>query len=70
MIATQEDYQVATVALAEVIARAIKDNVPPFLMGQVSQHQDLINQITAKGGKSVVDAVENARKQRTIAGPG
>lgn len=70
MIATQEDYQVATVALAEVIAQAIKDNVPPFLMGQVSQHQDLINQITAKGGKSVVDAVENARKQRTIAGPG
>lgn len=70
MSATQEDYQVAIIALTEVIAQAIKDNVPAGMEWAVKQHQDLIDQITAKGGKSVVDAVENARKQRTIAGPG
>lgn len=61
MAATPRDYQTATAALAAVIVAAIKANVPGFLMNEIQEHQDLINQIEAQGGKAVVDAVDADR---------
>jgi dTDP-4-amino-4,6-dideoxygalactose transaminase len=61
MSATPQDYQVGTAALATVIAAAIKDNVPAFLMGQVTERQSLIDLIEQQGAKAVIDAVDAAR---------
>jgi hypothetical protein len=58
---TPRDYQVGTQALSAVIVAAIKANVPGFLMGQVNEHQALINQIEAQGTKAVIDAVDADR---------
>lgn len=62
-MATPKDYQVAKLALANVIAAAIKDKVPGFLQGEVAEHQDMIDQIEASGSKAVVDAVDKYRQQ-------
>ena len=62
-MATPKDYQVATLALASVIDLAIKNNVPGFLLGEVKEHQDMINQIESSGAKAVVDAVDKYRQQ-------
>ena len=62
-MATPNDYQVGTAALAVVIAAAIKANVPSFLNGEVAAHQDLIDQIEAQGATAVIDAVDKSRQQ-------
>ena len=62
-MATPKDYQVATLALANVIAAAIKDKVPGFLLGEVKEHQDMIDQIEKDGAKAVVDALDKYRQQ-------
>jgi hypothetical protein len=58
-MATAQDYQVGTAALATVIAAAIKANVPEFLQGEVPS--DLVVQIEQQGAKAVIDAVDAAR---------
>ena len=63
LMATQQDYQVGTAALATVIAAAIKANVPGFLMGKVQEHQALIDQIERQGAKAVIDAVDKGRRR-------
>lgn len=60
-MATPQDYQIGTEALAAVIVAAIKANVPAFLMSQVEERQAMINQIEAQGAKAVIDAVDAAR---------
>ena len=62
-MATPKDYQVATLALAGVINKAISDNVPGFLKGEIAEHQDMINQIESSGAKAVVDALDKYRQQ-------
>ena len=66
---TPKDYQIAKLALANVIAAAIKDKVPGFLQGEVAEHQDMIDQIETAGSKAVVDALDNAHKTAGLAGP-
>ena len=66
-MATPKDYQVATQALAGVINKAISDNVPGFLKGEISEHQDMINQIESDGAKAVVDALDKYRQQLATA---
>ena len=66
-MATPKDYQVATLALANVIAAAIKTNIPEFLMGQVQEHQNMIDQIESSGAKAVVDALDKYRQQLATA---
>ena len=60
-MASSQDYEIGTTALAAVIAQAIKDNVPEFLMRQVEAHQNLISQIETQGAKAVIDAVDVER---------
>ena len=62
-MATPKDYQVATLALANVINAAINANVPGFLKGEIAEHQDMIDQIESSGARAVVDAVDNYRQQ-------
>lgn len=62
-MATPKDYQVATLALANIIAAAIRDKVPGFLQGEVKEHQDMIDQIEKDGAKAVVDALDKYRQQ-------
>ena len=62
-MATPKDYQVATQALAGVINTAINDNVPGFLKGEITEHQDMINQIESSGARAVVDALDKYRQQ-------
>jgi hypothetical protein len=58
-MATTQDYQIGTAALATVIAAAIKANVPEFLQSDVPQ--GLVAQIEQQGAKAVIDAVDAAR---------
>jgi hypothetical protein len=58
-MATAQDYQVGTAALATVIAAAIKANVPEFLQGEVPS--GLVVQIEQQGAKAVIDAVDATR---------
>jgi hypothetical protein len=58
-MATAQDYQVGTAALTQVIAAAIKANVPDFLQSDVPQ--GLVTQIEQQGAKAVIDAVDAAR---------
>jgi hypothetical protein len=58
-MATAQDYQVGTAALATVIAAAIKANVPEFLQGEVPS--GLVVQIEQQGAKAVIDAVDAVR---------
>ena len=60
-MATPRDYQVGMQALAATISAAIKVNVPSFLMGEVSEHQALSDQIEQAGAKAVSDAVDADR---------
>jgi hypothetical protein len=60
-MASPQDYQIGTTALADVIKAAIKANVPDFLMGQVTQRQAMIDHIEQQGAKAVIDAVDAAR---------
>jgi hypothetical protein len=60
-MATPQDYQIGTAALAAVIAAAIKANVPDFLMGQVTSRQAMIDHIEQQGAQAVIDAVDAAR---------
>ena len=60
-MATAQDYQVGTAALATVIAAAIKANVPEFLQGEVPS--GLVVQIEQQGAKAVIDAVDAARSK-------
>jgi hypothetical protein len=62
-MATPKDYQVATLALANVINAAINTNVPGFLKGEIAEHQAMIDQIESSGAKAVVDAVDKYRQQ-------
>jgi hypothetical protein len=62
-MATPKDYQVATLALANVINAAINANVPGFLKGEITEHQAMIDQIESSGAKAVVDAVDKYRQQ-------
>ncbi len=66
-MATPKDYQVATLALANVVAAAIRDKVPGFLQGEVQEHQDMIDQIEKDGAKAVVDALDKYRQQLATA---
>jgi hypothetical protein len=68
-MATPQDYQVAMTALAKVIQTAINTNVPGFLKGEVKEHQDMITQIEKSGSAAVVDALDNAHKTASLAGP-
>jgi hypothetical protein len=63
-MATPQDYQVGTAALAAVVAAAIEANVPAFLNGEIAEHQALIDQIEAQGAKAVIDAVDAARAKQ------
>jgi hypothetical protein len=58
-MATAQDYQVGTAALATVIAAAIKANVPEFLQGEVPS--GLVVQIEQQGAKAVIDTVDAVR---------
>ena len=58
-MATAQDYQAGTAALAAVIAAAIKANVPEFLQGEVPS--SLVVQIEQQGAKAVIDAVDAVR---------
>jgi hypothetical protein len=58
-MATAQDYQAGTAALATVIAAAIKANVPEFLQGEVPS--GLVVQIEQQGAKAVIDAVDAVR---------
>jgi hypothetical protein len=60
-MATPQDYQIGTAALAAIIKAAIAANVPQFLMSEVAEHQAMIDQIEAQGAKAVIDAVDAAR---------
>lgn len=64
-MATPKDYQVAKLALANVIQTAINTNVPGFLKGEVAEHQDMVDQIEAAGSKAVVDAIDKYRATLT-----
>ena len=66
-MATPKDYQVATLALANVIQTAINANVPSFLKGEIAGHQDMIDQIESSGAKAVVDALDKYRQQLATA---
>lgn len=61
---TPADYRIGTAALAVVIASAIKANVPSIFMGEVTAHQDMIDQITSSGAKAVIDAVDKSRTNK------
>ena len=58
-MATQQDYQIGTVALAAVVTAAINANVPEWLQGNIPQ--SLVQQIEQQGAKAVIDAVDAAR---------
>jgi hypothetical protein len=58
-MASAQDYQTGTAALAVVIAAAIKANVPEFLQGDVPP--GLVQQIEQQGAKAVIDAVDALR---------
>jgi hypothetical protein len=66
-MADAKDYEVGTAALAVVIQEAIKANVPEWAQGEIPQ--GLVTQIEQQGAKVVIDAVDSARRARTIAEP-
>lgn len=60
-MATEQDYQTGTAALAKVISDAIDANVPAFERNMVPQA--MVAQIEESGAKAVIDAVDAARAQ-------
>jgi hypothetical protein len=58
-MASAQDYQIGTAALASVVAAAIKANVPEFMQGNIPP--ELVAQIEQVGAKAVIDAVDAAR---------
>lgn len=57
-MATQQDYNVGTVALATVVAAEIAQ-LPEFEQRMVPQA--LLQQVEQRGAKAVIDAVDAAR---------
>jgi hypothetical protein len=58
-MATAQDYQTGTAALAPVVAAAIKATVPEWAQSQIPA--GLIQVIEQQGAKAVIDAVDAAR---------
>jgi hypothetical protein len=58
-MASAQDYQTGTAALAKVVATAIEANVPAFERGAIPQA--LLQQIEQQGAKAVIDAVDAER---------
>jgi len=58
-MATAKDYQIATAALAPIVAAAIKAHVPDFFQGDIPAA--LVAQIEQQGAKAVIDAVDKSR---------
>jgi hypothetical protein len=61
-MASPQEYQIGTAALAAVVAAAIKANVPEFLQADVPQ--GLVAEIEQQGAKAVIDAVDAARAKQ------